>query len=182
VGIASDPAVLFADDFEGYTRGPDLNTRWDAVYQNQYVTITTEAANVYRGAKALEFTIPQRDAELSDATDKVLAKEQDVLFLRYYSKIRPPYDVVGSSHNGSSISAPLLHQRAGHARRARQRHQQVPGQPRELAGRGRDARRPAISTSTSITPSSAASGAITSSPPAWCCPTRASPTTSARAS
>jgi hypothetical protein len=105
VGIATDPAVVFADDFEGYAQGSDLNKRWDAVYQNQYVAITTVTANVYRGAKALEFTIPQRDAELSDATDKVLAQEQDILFLRYYSKFQPPYDVVGSSHNGSSISA-----------------------------------------------------------------------------
>src|SRR6185503_16121967 len=46
-----------------------------------------------------------QDKELSDATDKVLTKEEDVLFLRYYSKFRPPYDVVGSSHNGASISA-----------------------------------------------------------------------------
>ena len=27
------------------------------------------------------------------------------MFLRYYAKFQPPYDVVGSSHNGSSISA-----------------------------------------------------------------------------
>jgi hypothetical protein len=105
VGIAGDPEVIFADDFEGYTQGSDLNQRWDAVYQNQYVTITTTAANVYRGNKALEFTLPQQTAELSDATDKVLTQERDVLFLRYYSKFQPPYDVVGSSHNGSSISA-----------------------------------------------------------------------------
>ena len=105
VGIGSDPDVIFADDFEGYTRGADLNNRWDAVYQNQYVDITTDAANVYRGGKALQFTLPQQTAELSDATDKMVSPEQDVLFLRYYSKFQPPYDVVGSSHNGSSISA-----------------------------------------------------------------------------
>lgn len=105
VGIASDPDVVFADDFEGYTKGADLNGRWDAVYQNQYVDITTDAANVYAGKKALQFTLPQQDAELSDATDKVLKNELDVLYLRYYSKFEPPYDVVGSSHNGSSISA-----------------------------------------------------------------------------
>ena len=35
----------------------------------------------------------------------MVSPEQDVLFLRYYSKFQPPYDVVGSSHNGSSISA-----------------------------------------------------------------------------
>jgi len=105
VGIADDPDVIFADDFESYTAGADLNGRWDAVYQNQYVAITTDAANVYHGAKALELTLPQQTAELSDGTDKILADEQDVLFLRYYSKFQPPYDVVGSSHKGSSISA-----------------------------------------------------------------------------
>jgi hypothetical protein len=105
VGIGSDADVIFADDFEGYAQGSDLNNRWDAVYQNQYVAITTDPASVYRGGKALQFTLPQQMAELSDATDKLVNPEQDVLFLRYYSKFQPPYDVVGSSHNGSSISA-----------------------------------------------------------------------------
>jgi hypothetical protein len=105
LNIGSDPDVIFADDFESYAQGSDLNGRWDAVYQNQYVTITTAAANVFAGSKALEFTLPQQTAELSDATDKVLTQQEDVLFLRYYSKFQPPYDVVGSSHNGSSISA-----------------------------------------------------------------------------
>ena len=105
VGIGGDPDVIFADDFESYARAADLNGRWDAVYQNQYVDITTAAANVYRGGNALQFTLPQQTAELSDATDKLVSPEQDVLFLRYYSKFQPPYDVVGSSHNGSSISA-----------------------------------------------------------------------------
>ena len=105
VGIASDSDVIFADDFESYTQGSDLNQRWDAVYQNQYVNITTTAANVYAGKKALEFILPQQSAELSDSTDKAISPERDVLFLRYYSKFQPPYDVVGSSHNGCSISA-----------------------------------------------------------------------------
>ena len=105
VGIASDSNVIFADDFESYAKSADLNNRWDAVYQNQYANITTTAANVYSGKQALEFTLPQQTAELSDSTDKVISPERDVLFLRYYSKFQPPYDVVGSSHNGSSISA-----------------------------------------------------------------------------
>ena len=105
VGIASDANVIFADDFESYTKSSDLNNRWDAVYQNQYANITTTAANVFGGKQALEFTLPQQTAELSDATDKFVSPERDVLFLRYYSKFQPPYDVVGSSHNGSSISA-----------------------------------------------------------------------------
>jgi hypothetical protein len=105
VGIAMDPAVIFADDFESYAKPADLNKRWDAVYQNQYVTLSTDPKNIYAGKQALEFTLPQQDAELSDATDKLVSPELDVLYLRYYSKFQPPYDVIGSSHNGSSISA-----------------------------------------------------------------------------
>jgi len=107
-GIADDPNVLFADDFEKYpatSQGPDINKVWDAVYQNQYVGIATDAANVHGGKQALQFTLPQGPDELSDGTDKLLTEQQDTLFLRYYGKFESPYDVVGSSHNGSSISA-----------------------------------------------------------------------------
>jgi len=105
VGIGSDPGVIFADDFESYTQSSELNNRWDAVYQNQYVRIITDAANVNSGSQAVEFELPQQTPELSDGTDKRVSPELDVLYLRYYSKFMPPYDVVGSSHNGSSISA-----------------------------------------------------------------------------
>jgi hypothetical protein len=105
VGIGNDSDVIFADDFESYSQGSELWARWDNLFQNQYVAITTSPANVYLGSKALEFTLPQQSAELSDATEKVVSPELDVLYLRYYSKFQPPYDVVGSSHNGSSISA-----------------------------------------------------------------------------
>ena len=104
-GIDADPDVLFADDFEDYGQASELDDRWDAVYQNQYVGITQDPDHVYFGSQALEFTLPQQNDELSDATDKLLDEEQDVLFLRYYTKFMPPYDVVGSSHNGASISA-----------------------------------------------------------------------------
>jgi hypothetical protein len=104
-GIEGDVDVIFADDFEDYRDAVELNERWDAVYQTQYVSISTDAENVYAGTQALQFTLPGQDEELSDATDKLVEPETDVLFLRYYSKFEPPYDVVGSSHNGSSISA-----------------------------------------------------------------------------
>jgi hypothetical protein len=105
VGIAGDSDVIFADDFEGYAKASDIGRRWDNMYQNQYVGITTTAANVYAGKQALEFTLPQQTVELSDAVEKAVSPELDVLFLRYYGKFQPPYDVTGSSHNGSSISA-----------------------------------------------------------------------------
>jgi hypothetical protein len=104
-GIGDDPSVIFADDFESYASGGDLETRWDAVYQRNQIRMATETENVFAGAQSLEFTVPEMDEELSNATDKVLTDERDVLFLRYYSKFQPPYDVVGSSHNGSMISA-----------------------------------------------------------------------------
>jgi len=104
-GIANDPKVIFADDFESYTQAAQIGKRWDAVYQLQYVALTSTPANVYGGKQALEFILPQQAAELSDGIDKFLSPEQDVLFLRYYAKFHSPFDVIGSSHNGSSISA-----------------------------------------------------------------------------
>ena len=105
IGIEADPAVIFADDFEDYASVSELDERWDAVYQTQQIRIATEAAQVYSGSQALEFGVPQQDDELSNATDKVVSPERDLLFLRYCSRFEAPFDVVGSSHNGSSISA-----------------------------------------------------------------------------
>jgi hypothetical protein len=105
-GIKADSCVVFADDFESYTQASQLDDQnWTYYYQTQYVTITTDTANVYAGKQAIEFMIPQQTAELSDGVDKDLVPEVDVLFLRYYSKFMPPYDVTGSSHNGAGISA-----------------------------------------------------------------------------
>lgn len=104
-GIAADSDVIFFDDFEDYSAPSELYDRWDAFYQQELVTLTGESDHVYAGEQALEFTLPVLDEELSDSVDKVLDEEQDVLFLRYYSRFEGPYDVVGSSHNGSSVSA-----------------------------------------------------------------------------
>jgi hypothetical protein len=103
--IDTDASVVFADDFESHSDGGDLENRWDAVYQMDQIRMATETENVFAGSQSLEFTVPQQDEELSNATDKVLTDELDVLFLRYYSRFQSPYDVVGSSHNGSMISA-----------------------------------------------------------------------------
>lgn len=103
-GITGDPAVLFADDFESYASVAGLSASWnDGVYRN--VRIATESASVHAGKQALEFTSPKQDAELSNAVARHLDKEQDVLFLRYYTKYDPRFDVVGSTHNGGGISA-----------------------------------------------------------------------------
>jgi hypothetical protein len=104
-GIEAHPAVIFADDFEAYQQASELGEKWDNFYQVARTRISTEPANVFGGSRALEFTVPEQDQELSNAVDKLVSPELDVLYLRYYSKFQPPYDVVGSSHNGSSISA-----------------------------------------------------------------------------
>jgi len=95
--ITSDPCVFFFDDFEA---GNVM--KWDNSYQNNLIAFSSPG---YAGQKALEFTIPQMNAELSDGVDKIVKPERNVMFLRYYAKFMGPYDVVGSSHNGASISA-----------------------------------------------------------------------------
>lgn len=104
VGIAGDPDVLFADDFEGYANASELERNWNAgVFGNR--RIATEPERVFAGGKALELTSPQQDEELSNGVARKVDPEVDLLFLRYYTRYDPTFDVVGSSHNGGGISA-----------------------------------------------------------------------------
>ncbi|PYR35598.1 MAG: hypothetical protein DMF90_13035 [Acidobacteria bacterium] len=105
VGIGSDPAVIFADDFESYSSAAGLASRWNNLYQTQDIRIATESGNVFSGNKALEFTVPQQSAELSNAAVRLVDPALDVLFLRYYAKFDTGFNVLGSSHNGAVISA-----------------------------------------------------------------------------
>ena len=105
VGIASDPAVIFADDFESYTSAAGLTTRWSEAYHLQNIRIATESGNVFGGAKALEFTVPRQSAEVSNTAIKYVSPERNVLFLRYYAKFDNGFNVLGSSHNGAWMSA-----------------------------------------------------------------------------
>lgn len=103
VGIGSDPDVIFADDFESYGSASQLTNKWTDIYHN--VRIASEPGNFFSGRQALEFTVPKQSSELSNTAAKKLNKEQDVLFLRYYSKFDGKFNVLGSSHNGGSINA-----------------------------------------------------------------------------
>ena len=105
VGIMTDPAVIFADNFESYGSSAGLTTKWTQAYPATNIRIATESGNFFGGSKALEFTVPRQSAEGSATVIKQLNPEQDVLFLRYYSKFDEGYNVLGSSHNGSSISS-----------------------------------------------------------------------------
>jgi len=100
-GIETDPAVIFHDDFES----GDLRKKWDNCFQLNEIRIAEEPANVHGGKRALEFTVPKRQAELSNGVIKDFASGQDVVFLRYYSKFEKGFDQIGSSHNGGILSA-----------------------------------------------------------------------------
>jgi hypothetical protein len=104
-GIAGDSAVLFFDDFESYSGASALTTRWNEVYHSQNVRIATETGNVFSGAKALEFKVDQTSSEVSNTAVKYVSPTRDLIFLRYYARFDPGFNVLGSSHNGSSISA-----------------------------------------------------------------------------
>lgn len=104
VGIAGDPDVIFADDFESYRSGKDLGAKWTAgVYHNADIEKT--AANVFAGKQSLRFTSPKQTAGLSNSVARTVSPERDGLFLRWYGKFDTSFDVVGSSHNGGGIFA-----------------------------------------------------------------------------
>jgi hypothetical protein len=105
VGIASDPNVIFADDFESYGGVSGLTSRWNEAYHTSNIRIATESGNFFGGGKALEFTVRQTSKEVSNSAMKYVSPERDVLFLRYYAKFDERFNVLGSSHNGSTISS-----------------------------------------------------------------------------
>jgi len=104
-GIASDPAVIFTDDFESYSGAAGLTSKWNEAYHSANIRIATEALNVFGGGKSLEFTVPQTSSEVSNTVAKVVSPGQDALFLRYYARFDGGFNVLGSSHNGSTVSA-----------------------------------------------------------------------------
>jgi hypothetical protein len=105
VGITSDPAVIFADDFESYASAASLPSRWNEVFHSANIRIASEQGNFFGGSKALEFTVAKQSGEVSNHAGKYVSPERDVLFLRYYAKFDAGFNVLGSSHNGSTVSA-----------------------------------------------------------------------------
>lgn len=103
--IASDPAVIFADDFESYTSPSQLTNNWDAAYHLPNIRIATEPYNVFSGHKSLEFSLPIKANEVSNAANKIINPTQDTVFIRAYTKFDPGYYVTGSNHNGLVLSA-----------------------------------------------------------------------------
>jgi len=105
LNITKDQDVIFADDFESYTQSNQVINHWDVLPHPKNINISTNSELIYGGKQALEIVIPQNTAEQSDGVNKLISPEQDVLFFRYYARFQSPFDVIGSSHNGASISA-----------------------------------------------------------------------------
>jgi hypothetical protein len=106
-GIASDPAVIFAEDFESYSTVSGLTAagRWNNLFQVPNTRLSTESGNVFGGKTALEFTLPKTNGEISNELTKTLSPGEHTIFLRFYAKFSSGYNVVGSSHNGATIQA-----------------------------------------------------------------------------
>jgi hypothetical protein len=105
-GIATDSAVLFADDFESYASASALTAggRWNNYYQASNTKISTAAGTFFAGTKALEFTLQQTNSEFANAVVKNLPVEQDILFVRAYTKFEAGFDGTTDGHNGIRIS------------------------------------------------------------------------------
>src|SRR5205823_8598420 len=103
--IASDPAVIFADDFESYATPADAKLRWGNGGWIANMRIATEANHVYSGSKAIEFSLPISATEISCSFWKVLSPEQDTVFMRMYQKFDANYySAHASNHNGILLS------------------------------------------------------------------------------
>ena len=97
--------MIFADDFESYTTPDQAGAKWGNGSGLAHMRIATEAANVYSGSKAIEFTLPISTTEVSCSLLKVLSPEQDTVFMRMYQKFDADYSVPTSNHNGIRLSA-----------------------------------------------------------------------------
>jgi hypothetical protein len=84
-GIASDPDVLFFDDFEsGWGR-------WDWPKQDtRYLTLETNAANSHSGSRYLRSSVSEGDLVvdnyISASTGKTFEKQSDVMYVRFYAQ------------------------------------------------------------------------------------------------
>jgi hypothetical protein len=105
-GVAQDPAVLFAEDFENCSSIVDIKKKWDNVVHESNLSIAEGASHELGGRKCLLMTIPKQNEPLATGMNKSLKKRQEILFLRWYMKFDDGWLVPGGSvHNGGTISS-----------------------------------------------------------------------------
>jgi hypothetical protein len=103
--ITSDPNVIFFDDFESYSSSSVLWNNWSNLYQQQYLRMATESANVFAGKQSLEMKVPPSTTEIANAVEKSLSTGRDLVFVRVYTRFATNYNISGSEHNGIAITA-----------------------------------------------------------------------------
>jgi hypothetical protein len=107
VGLARDPAVVFAEDFEDQADAASLRARWDNVFHDATLRIVDAPGDAHAGGKAIEMTFRKSAEPVGNGLMKTIRPEPDVLFLRLYQKFDPNLDIAGagSFHNTGSISS-----------------------------------------------------------------------------
>ena len=108
--IASDPDVLYADDFESYSTPDDLTSagHWTKSSWKANLRIATEPENQNPNLdshKSLEMSLPVSDTEVSTGVVRDLLPTEDVVYARMYQRFDAAYNAPGSNHNGVRISA-----------------------------------------------------------------------------
>ena len=96
--------MLVFEDFETPGGLDTLAARWDTVHHREHMALARDPERAFAGRQSLECTLPQQDSEFSHAVATALQPVRSAVFLRYYARLEPPFDVVGSSHNGCMIS------------------------------------------------------------------------------
>ena len=105
-GIEQHPSVLFADGFENHANTSQLNRNWDVTHGLELNVARGEEA--HHGRQALLFTVPPTNGESASGSGiaKTLSEPQDVLFLRWYEKYDPDWNIPKQwADHGALISA-----------------------------------------------------------------------------
>ena len=104
-GIETDAAVLFHDDFEDCRTPADLHRKWSTVSHEGNMRIAEAPASVHSGKRSLEIIMPKQRERWAIEVWRSLAREQDVLSVRFYARVEEGFDVpLNSIHNGGIIS------------------------------------------------------------------------------
>jgi hypothetical protein len=104
-GIATNPNVLFADEFENYTSPSQLTSSGN--YSNYYAQqdFAIDTSTFFGGAKALRIRMPASGTtEVSNGLVRNISPTRDSMYMRVYTKFQSNYAGINSAHNGLRIT------------------------------------------------------------------------------
>jgi hypothetical protein len=109
-GIANDPDVAFADDFESYENEKQLLPHWSTMLDGPgdnrgKFSITREPGNFFHGKQALEMKLEPKPIEHQIGISKIFTEEEyDTFHVRWYQMFGKDTFIKGPSHNGCGVS------------------------------------------------------------------------------